>query len=211
MQLNPKVKDALEWAICIIVAVVLALLIKYYIGTPTVVESTSMLPTLKDGQRLWLNRTARTFKDELHRGEIVTVEAPSVQKVEKYDGSTLATAEYSEPEGMFERFVYYVFEIGKTSYIKRVIGLPGEHILIEDGNVYINGEKLDEEYLPEGVKTERLGAFYDLVVPEETVFLMGDNRGKSMDSRSFGCVPFSKVESKVGFRFWPFNLFGKVK
>ena len=211
MHLNPKVKDALEWAVCILIAVVLALIIKYYIGTPTIVESTSMKPTLEDGQRLWLNRTIRTFKDEIKRGEIVTIEAPSVPKVENYDESKLPIAEYKEIEDSFEKFMYYVFEVGKTSYIKRVIGLPGDHIEIKEGHVYINGEILKEEYLPRGLETEKAGVFYDLIVPEETVFLMGDNRNKSMDSRSFGCVPISKIESKVGFRFWPIELFGSVE
>ena len=211
IQISPKVKDALEWAACIVIAVILALVIKYYLGTPTVVENTSMVPTLQDGQRLWLDRTVRTFGKEINRGDIVTVEAPYVPRVEDYDGQSPAIAQYNEPSSAVEGFFYYVFEIGKTSYIKRVIGLPGEHIKIENGNVYINDEVLEEDYLPNGLKTERLGVFYDLVVPEGTLFLMGDNRSKSMDSRSFGCVPIGKIESRVGFRFWPLNLFGGVK
>lgn len=211
IQMNPKLKDALEWAACIVVAVVLALIIRYYIGTPTVVENSSMYPTLIDGQRLILNRMARTFSDTYERGDIVTLEAPSISRITSYDASEKQPiAAYYESKNIFERFSYYVLEINKTSYIKRVIGLPGEHVKIDDGKVYINDKLLDEPYLQDGIITPESGAFYDLIVPEKTLFLMGDNREKSMDSRSFGCVPYSKIESKVWIRFWPFNLFGKV-
>ena len=103
------------------------------------------------------------------------------------------------------------WRLKKISYIKRVIGLPGEHVQIKDGKVYINGEELKEDYLVEGLRTEANGQFYDFVVPNNTVFAMGDNRTESMDCRSFGCIPLEKIESKVWIRFWPFNKFGKVE
>ena len=92
-----------------------------------------------------------------------------------------------------------------------LINLPGEHLVINEGKVYINGEELKEDYLNDGVTTIINGEFYDLVVPENTVFAMGDNRAESVDCRSFGCIPLEKIESKVWIRFWPFNKFGKVK
>lgn len=210
MNLNPKVKDAIEWVICLVIAVVLALTIRYYIGTPTVVENSSMYPTLKDGERLIISRLPRTFQETYDRGDIVTLEAPSITKVSNVNEDEDPIATYYEPKSGMEKFLYYFLEIGKTSYIKRVIGLPGEHIKIENGKVYINGVLLDEPYLKDDVTTTQGGAFYDIIVPEGTLFLMGDNRERSMDSRSFGCVPFSKIESKVWIRFWPFNLFGTV-
>ena len=112
---------------------------------------------------------------------------------------------------MWEKFSYYVLEAGKDSYIKRVIGLPGEHVKIENNKVYINGKELEEDYLSEDVLTTKYGVYYDLVVPESTLFVMGDNRPQSTDSRSFGCVPIEKIESKVWIRFWPLNLFGEVE
>ncbi len=78
--MNPKVKDIIEWIICIIAALVLALVIRFFIGTPTVVESSSMYPTLIEGQRLVLDRMARTFGHTYERGEIVTFEAPKQTK-----------------------------------------------------------------------------------------------------------------------------------
>ena len=83
-------------------------------------------------------------------------------------------------------------------------------IKIEDGKVYRNGEELQEDYLPEGTVTKNK-TYSDIVVPEDCVFVMGDNREHSTDSRDFGCIPISKVESKVAFRFWPLNKFGKIE
>ena len=107
--------------------------------------------------------------------------------------------------------MHYVLEIGKDSYIKRVIGLPGDHVQIYEGKVYINGEQLEENYLQPDVTTDTTNCpYYDLVVPENSVFVMGDNRPESTDSRRFGCIPLEKIESKVWIRFWPLSLFGKV-
>ena len=210
--MNPKVKDAIEWVICIISAVVLALLIRYFIGTPTIVENKSMYPTLIEGQRLIINRMTKTFKQNYERGDIVTLEAPSITRVAKYDNNTDSPiAKYEEIKNPFESFKYYFLEIGKKSYIKRVIGLPGEHLKIQDGKVYINGKLLDEPYLQPDVTTIQSGVFYDVIIPEKCLFVMGDNREASMDSRSFGCVPYEKIESRVWIRFWPFDLFGKVE
>ncbi len=142
--MSDKAKDILEWILCIITAFVLALLIKYFIGTPTVVQQISMEPTLIENQRLILNRWGRTTKQMPKRGDIITFEAPSNARdslvvanldnpVAKYD---------NEPTSWFSKFTYYVLEIGKESYIKRVIGLPGEHVQIMNDKVYINGEEL---------------------------------------------------------------------
>lgn len=210
--MNPKVKDALEWVVCVVIAIALALVIRHFIGTPTIVENKSMYPTLIEGQRLLINRMTKTFNGTYNRGDIVTLEAPNTGRVASYNkDEDSPIALFYEPEGIFEKFSYYFLEIGKKSYIKRIIGLAGEHIKIENGKVYINGKLLDEPYLKENVSTPQNGAFYDVIIPEGCVFVMGDNREASMDSRSFGCVPISKLESRVWIRFWPFDLFGKVE
>ena len=209
-----KLKEVLEWVYCVVIAVVLALLVRYFIGTPTVVQQPSMYPTLKQGQRLILNRTIRTAKKMPKRGEIVTFEAPSkayVSAAEADLNNPVAIYDY-KINNVFSKFRYYVLEIGKTSYIKRVVGMPGEHIKIEEGKVYINGVQLEEPYLQENVITTSLdGCFTDIIVPENCLFVMGDNRTQSTDSRRFGCIPLDKIESKVWIRFWPFDLFGKVE
>lgn len=214
LQINPKLKEILEWVYCILIAIVLALLVRYYIGTPTIVRHTSMYPTLKENERLILNRWARTTNSTYERGDIITFQEPSeayIPAVAANLNNPVAIYE-NEPEGLFSKFTFYVLEIGKTSYIKRVIGLPGEHVKIQDGKVYINGALLEEDYLQQNVQTTSLqGPYTDIIVPEGYIFAMGDNREHSTDSRRFGCVPIEKIESKVAIRFWPLNLFGKVE
>ena len=208
-----KLKDIFEWIYCIIIAIVLALLVRYYVGTPTIVNQTSMYPTFNNNDRLILNRLYRTLKTTPQRGDIITFEAPSVNYLngEKADLDNPIAIYNNQPQGLISKFFYNVVEVGKTSYIKRVIALPGEHIQIKDGKVYINGEELKEEYISEDVVTEAEGGqFIDLIVPEGTVFAMGDNREHSSDSRIFGCVPYEKIEGKVVLRFWPLNVFGKI-
>ena len=212
IKLSSSVKEVLEWVYCIIIALVLAMLFRYFIGTPTIVKQKSMYPTLKPDQRLILNRWGRTTKQMPERGDIITFEAPSKKsyKASEIDESN-PIAQYEEPSNIFSKFTYYVLEINKESYIKRVIALPGEHVQIKDDNVYINGEALDEPYLQPGIVTDLLGnGFDDFTVPENTVFAMGDNRTHSTDCRSFGCIPLEKIESTVSIRIWPLNVWGKV-
>ena len=207
-----KFKDAIEWVICIFIALVIAILFRYYVGTPTIVKQPSMYPTLKEDQRLWLNRIDRTMKKLPERGDIITFEAPSTTSLSLAEREESVIARYEkEPKSLWGKFLYHVLELKKMSYIKRVIGLPGDHILIENGKVYINGEIFEESYLQPGVVTDNgKGYCTDLTVPENTVFAMGDNRTQSTDCRSFGCIPLERIESKVWIRIWPLNVFGKI-
>ncbi len=209
MKMNEKTKDILEWVYCIIIAFVLALLIKYFIGTPTVVQMQSMDPTLKQDQRLILSRIGRTFHQMPERGDIITFEAPNVNVSIIDESNPVATYDY-EPKGLWKKFQYYVLEVGKKSFIKRVIGLPGDHIEIKDGKVYRNSEELQEDYLQPGVVTTS-NAYQDFIVPENYVFAMGDNREHSTDCRDFGCIPLEKIEGTVILRIWPLNKFGFVQ
>lgn len=208
-------KEILEWVYCIIIAVVLALLVRYFIGTPTIVQQVSMKPTLLENQRLILNRWFRTTHQTPERGDIITFEAPTIKTLENHieNPNENPVAIYkNEPTNIFKKFTYYVLEIGKESYIKRVIALPGEHVEIKGGKVYIDEKELEEPYLQETVKTqlEQHAVLNNFTVPEGYVFAMGDNRTQSTDCRAFGCIPIEKIESKVALRFWPLNLFGKV-
>ena len=207
-----RIKDIIEWIICIIIALIIAIAFRYYVGTPTIVQQPSMVPTLQPNQRLWLNRWVRTTKKMPSRGDIITFEAPSKLDLTSSDIVQSAVARYeNEPTSLWKKFSYYVLEVNKTSYIKRVIGLPGDHVVIKDGKVYINDQELQESYIPSGVVTDNgHGNCTDIIVPENCVFAMGDNRAQSSDCRRFGCIPLEKIESKVWIRIWPLNLFGKI-
>ena len=208
-----RFKDIMEWIICIVIALIIAILFRYFIGTPTIVKQPSMYPTLKENQRLWLNRWDRTTKKMPNKGDIITFEAPSKSVLTEEELQKSVVARYeNEPNGIFKKFTYNVLEIGKISYIKRVIGLPGDHVVIKDGKVFINDNELEEKYLQSGVVTDDgRGNCIDIIVPENTVFAMGDNRSQSTDCRCFGCIPLDKIESRVWIRIWPLNLFGKIE
>lgn len=209
--MNEKTKDILEWIVCIVIAVVIALLFRYYIGTPTQVNMTSMVPTLQNKDRLILNRTARITKKRPQRGDIITFEAPSrIRYLPEEVNQSNPVAEYkNEHTNIFSKFLYYNLEIGKTSYIKRAIGLPGDKVEIKDGKIYINGEILNEPYLKDDVVTES-NNYNNFTVPEGYIFAIGDNRTGSLDCRVFGCIPFEKIEGIVLCRIWPLNKFGKI-
>lgn len=207
-----KKKDILQWILCIVIAIILALLVRHFIFTPTTVREVSMLPTLEDGDKLILNKWSITTGKEIERGQIITFEAPSVVDAYEVDyDEYYPVAEYYSSSNIFSNFTHYVLGIGKTSYIKRVIAIAGDHILIKNAKVYLNNNLLQEDYLSDDVYTERTGQFYDLTVPEGCVFVMGDNRTKSTDSRVFGCIPIEKIEGIVSARFWPLDKFGKVE
>ncbi len=207
-------KEIIEWVFCFIVAYVIYLLLNYFIGTVSGVKQVSMKPTANEGEKVLIQRTIFN-KKELKHGDIITFIAPSqnINKVvleDKVLEGTDAIANYDEHLGI-EAFTFNFIGIGKKSYIKRVIGIAGDHIVIdENGTVTRNDEVLDEPYLKDGT-TSRNGAYINVIVPAGTVFAMGDNRLQSMDSRSFGCIPISYVDGYVISRVWPLNKIGELK
>lgn len=204
-------KEIVEWCFCILLALIIAFVTRYYVGTPTVVKQKSMYPTLKENQRLWINRTRRITNGDYKKGEIVTFEAPSeIQNGTNVDlANPIAIYNYN-PEKLLSKLIYNILELNKISYIKRVIGVEGDRIQIINGNVYVNGIQLQEEYLQKGITTKAV-YYNDVVVPEGCIYVLGDNRDESMDSRTFGCIPLEKVEGKVVIRYWPITKFGKVE
>lgn len=205
-------KNIIEWIICIIIAITIAIFFKYFIGTPTIVKQTSMYPTLEEGDRLWLNKIKPNINKNLKRGEIVTFEAPSIKRLRSKEIEESPLAKYNERKNIIEKFTYSVLGINNTSYIKRVIALEGEHIEIKNGKVLIDDVEFEEEYLQPGIITDNgNGECIDIIVPENSVYVMGDNRSGSTDSRCFGCIPIGKIEGKVAIRLFPLNKIGQVK
>lgn len=100
-----------------------------------------------------------------------------------------------------------------TDFIKRIIGLPGERILIRSGVTYINGHRLDEPYLPEAWTIDASwpdnSSTGTLLGPDQ-YFVMGDNRNRSQDSRFFGPISRDRIDGKAWFRIWPLDHFGNI-
>lgn len=120
------------------------------------------------------------------------------------DGEILLLKKYDKS---YERFEIVVFQYGESKLVKRVIGLPGEHVKYENGVLYINGEKVEDTFasITKDFDLKYLG--FD-VIPEGYYFVLGDNRIKSSDSRIIGLVSKDVIKGTTNFSLWPF---GKVK
>jgi signal peptidase I len=151
------------------------------------VDGESMLPNLDDGEMLLVNRNAYQYFD--------------------FGG------ERYYPFDPPERGDVIVFDPPTGSdkpYIKRVIGLPGEEVTFSDGKVFIDGELLDEDYIEERTGCGRRLDHCDVVVPDGYVFVLGDHRTNSSDSRSFGAVPVENIVGKAWLSYWPADDVGFV-
>jgi signal peptidase I len=170
-----SVRSAVEWVAVIVGALVVALVVKTFLFQAFYIPSASMEPTLRKGDRVLVNKLSYDLHD-LHRGDIVVFELP--------------------PEK--------VGADGIKDLIKRVIGLPGETIETREGIVYINDKKIDEPYLPDGVTTNK-PPIPRQVVPDGHIFVMGDNRDNSADSRyaTRGPIPIDTVVGRAFVQVWP--------
>ncbi|MBO5478013.1 MAG: signal peptidase I [Clostridia bacterium] len=200
-------REAIDWVICFVIAYVIYLNINYFLISAPGVRQESMYPTVMSGERVLVIRP--WLAGDFEYGDIVTFEAPIDNKLYLDSAEAFPTAQYENYTGL-TLFLYKFLDVNKTTYIKRVIGLPGDHIEIKDGNVYRNGEMLNEPYIREPLTEDQQEEYSDVVVPEDTVYVMGDNRGSSMDSRTFGCIPYDRVNGKVVCRLWPLNKLGAI-
>jgi signal peptidase I len=178
---SPLKKEAWEWAKALLIAAALVFLIRWLIFAPFIVEGPSMEPNFYTGERLIVSKIIYSIRTP-HRGEVIVFHA---------------TAD--------------------KDYIKRVIALPGETIRVEGDKVYVNNVVLDEPYLKqvldEAAKTGvpyNTRNFAEKTVPEGTVFVMGDNRSNSADSRHIGFIKYDQVVGRADLIFWPFNRIGLV-
>lgn len=178
-------KEIWSWIRAIAIAAVVALLVRHFIFSNYIVRGESMMPTLQDGNRLIVDKIGYRFVGA-HRFDIIVFHA-------------------SESE----------------DYVKRVIGLPGDTISYHNDRLYINGKQMQEPYLQE--YKERLPNGTDLTedfslsektgqirVPEGKLWVMGDNRLDSEDSRAFGFIDERTVVGKLAVRYWPLREWGTV-
>lgn len=179
-------KEAMDWIQSIVIALVVAFLLKNFVLTLAKVQGQSMEPTLQNEDRMYVNRLMYTPK----KGDVIIFRPAS------------------DP---------------KRPYIKRVIATEGDTVYIdfESGDVYVNDELLDEPYIYE--PTHLIGAYIEsvmehgeysrenpIVVEKDKIFVMGDNRNHSKDSREIGQIPVKEVIGHAVYRFWPLNNLGNV-
>lgn len=175
-----RVRTIIEWAAVIGGALLVALVVRSTLAQAFWIPSPSMEPTLHEGDRVLVNKLSYRLHD-VHRGDIVVFERPP------------AAVSVNPDEDI-------------PDLIKRVIGLPGDTIEARaDGAVYINDRRLDEPYLPDDTRTANLP---EQEVPEGQVFVMGDNRANSSDSREFGAIDEDLIVGRAFLRIWPLTDIG---
>ena len=163
------------WLRDLLISLGISAFIIIFLYQPVKVEGTSMMPSLVDQERIFVNKFVYRL-EAIERGDIVVFRYP-------YDPS--------------------------KSYIKRVIGMAGDRIRIDAGQVYVNGEALDESYVPSEYIDSR--TFPEVVVPANSYYVLGDHRSMSDDSRNFGPVNQSFIYGKAVFGYWPMDKLGRVR
>jgi signal peptidase I len=173
---RPAFITTIAWFRDMMLSVLIAVLVILFLYRPVKVEGTSMMPSLYDQERLFINQFSYKFGlGDIQRGDTV---------------------------------VFWFPEDTTKSYIKRVIGLPGDTVAVDDGYVIVNGKKLIENYVPPDYRDGR--SYPPHIVPPTEYFVLGDHRVSSNDSRAWGFVPKSYIYGKAVFVFWPPERMGTV-
>ncbi|MPZ70731.1 MAG: signal peptidase I [Actinobacteria bacterium] len=188
-----------ELPLLVVIAFVVALIIKTFLLQAFYIPSVSMVSTLHVGDRVLVEKVSYRFH-EPRRGDVVVFERDAAPGFESEDDGSFMTDVTDAFKGLFG------FPTGgNEDFIKRVIAVEGDSIECRDGEVMVNGETIDEPYLDEGIVTS---SFTKTVVPEGMIFVMGDNRMDSQDSRSYGPIQMEKVIGNAFVIVWPFSNLG---
>jgi len=163
------------WLRDLVISLAISGFIIIFVYQPVKVEGTSMMPSLEDQERIFVNKFVYRL-EPIERGDIVVFRYPR------------------DPS---------------KSFIKRVIGLAGDRIRINAGQVWVNGKRLEEDYVPRAY--EDLRSYSETVVPPGSYFVLGDHRSLSNDSRDFGPVSESFIYGKAVFGYWPMDKMGRVR
>jgi len=178
-------KFLLEFIQSIVLALSVFVLIYLFVAQPNEVKGSSMVPNFLDKEYLLTEKISYQFKGDPQRGDVVIFKAPA--------------SESCSAEG--------------CEYIKRVIGTPGDRVMVKNGRVYLNGELLDQSFLPKGVITEA-GSYcqegVEVVVPEGQYLCFGDNRPNSRDGREFGPISRNLIVGKAFLKYWPISSVGII-
>ncbi len=186
-----------EFPVLVLVAFVLAFLIKTFLVQAFYIPSGSMEPTLLPGDRVLVDKVSYRLR-EPRRGEVVVFEDP--HPAARPDRGLVGTLIHWLTDGLG------LTRPAEEDFIKRIIGLPGDSVEGRRGRVYVNGKPLEEPYL-----TVRTAPFDRVRVPEGMLFVMGDNRGASNDSRfGLGFVPIDKVVGEALVVVWPPSRIGII-
>lgn len=177
------------WIATIFIVLILAALIRTYVFEPVKVQGRSMMDTLQSGEMLFVSKW-RAMTGELKRGDVVICQYPN-------------RVDWSFSIGANFRFTQH------TSFVKRLIALPGDSIAILDGVVYVNDKPLDEKYITH----KDVNDYPRRVLMDDEYFVMGDNRPNSNDSRSSGVGPIARnqILGHPKLVFWPLNHIRLVK
>ena len=186
------IKEIISWMTYILTAFVIAMLINVFVFQRSFVEGHSMEPTLHDNDKVYVSKLINIFHHELEYGDIVIIDS----QIEL--PRTIVDDVKESVENNLITNILFGTEKEEKFWIKRVIGKAGDIIEFRDDKVIRNGEILSEPYIKEQANYMSVKKF---VVPENHVFVMGDNRNNSRDSRSIGSVPLNHIIGKYKFRY----------
>ena len=194
-----------------VLSLVLVVLARGYLVATFVVPTASMRPSIEPGDRLLVDRTIDD--DHLSRGDIVVFDGT---RGFASPGRSPHQAEGPVARTMAGLVTVLGLDLGERDYVKRVVGLPGDRVACCDsqGRVTVNGVGIDEDYLFDGERPSAVS--FDVVVPAERIWVMGDYRSRSTDSRSFadepghGMVAVDNIVGRATARFWPLSRAGTL-